>query len=737
MDTTGNALESLGKALENRKKSDIMTFKEYLAFVQDKPHIALRSIFQLLHDMVKRYVGEGEDEYPNDPNSIGFVKYDCSRLLVAGADSPFFADRLFANRFVRQMEKLKQGFQQNRIYAYEGPSGCGKSTFLNNLLQTLEAYTHTEDGVTLEIAWHISESLLCEANAQQEDLLLPCPSHDHPILIIPKEHRKAFLQELFNDPQCKSEIFSAKEYEWIFRGEVCTICKSIFESSLNKLKSPDKVFGMVKVRPYKFDRRVGQGISIFNPGDKPLWDMAHGQPAGGYFSNSQLQEKLDQIFGIGAVRYIFSDLAKTNNGIYVLMDVKGYNGERLLELHNVISEGVHKVSDLEEHINSLFFALMNPEDRHIIDDKKMESFHGRIQFNKIPYVLEPATEVNIYTKIFGNVIFQPFLPRVLQNFAKVVIASRMKPDCKPLKDWIKDMQQYSSYCDEHGFLLRMEIYSGVIPDWLSEGDRKNFTASVRRDLIAEGEVEGSAGFSGRDSIQLFGEFLSIYSGKGSLITMDDLVNFFKHKVDKDSRDKNIPKNFLASLLKLYNYAVLNEVKESLYFYNPQQIMQDILNYLLAINYDIGNKVKCDYTGDEIFVTVEYFKQMASRINGREMTETEALSFAEQIQKKYTTFVAQGNSKTITETELYAELLEDYTRNLKDKALEPFLTNKNFLNAVKAFGTADFDIFDDRLKEHVSHMLNNLMEKFGYTEQGAKQICIYVVERNLVGEFQKA
>jgi len=49
------------------------------------------------------------------------------------------------------------------------------------------------------------------------------------------------------------------------------------------------------------------------------------------------------------------------------MGVKSYNSERLLELHNIISEGIHKVEDLEENVKSLFIALMNPEDEKAIE----------------------------------------------------------------------------------------------------------------------------------------------------------------------------------------------------------------------------------------------------------------------------------------------------------------------------------------------------------------------------------
>lgn len=721
-------LECLSADVDSKEKITILNFEEFMETVRSEPQRVLRNIFQLFYDMVQSNVVKGEDEYPDDPESIGFIKYDCSKIFAEGADNPFFPDRLLANRFVRHIGEFKQGAQQNMMHIYDGPPGSGKSTFLNNLLRKFEEYTGTKEGQSFEVFWQIK--------TDSGEVEVPCPSHDHPILIIPKNHRVDFLDKLLSGQpaEIRHKIASEKEYEWLFKGEACTICQSLFYVLCNKLGSLDKVLSMIKVRPYRFNRRLGEGISIFNPGDKPP------PPKEIYLGDKQIQEKLDHIFGVNQVKYVFSQLARTNNGIYVLMDIKSHNEERLLELHNVISEGVHKVNGVEERINSLFFALMNPEDKEAINEPRFKSLQARIIYNRISYVMEVSTEVEIYRSIFGKHIDLYFLPRVLENFAKLIISSRMNKECESLKLWIKDMQPYSKkhYCDEYGILLRLEIYGGVIPTWLSEEDKKGFTVQKRRDLIAEGEKEGDRGFSGRHSIEFLREFLGLYGPKpneSKLINMANVADYFKHKINKETRDA-IPGNFIAPLIDSYDYMVLNEVKEALYFYNKEQIREDILHYLCAVShYPDGRKIKCRYTGKEAEVTVEFFKLVGGYIAGQQMSEPHALKFAQDIQKKYIETVARDSSKDITETELYHELFNSYIRNLKEKVLQPFIKNDNFRNAVKSFGTKEFEAFDTRLKEHVAYMIKNLMrDKFGYTQQGAKEICLYALERNLAEKF---
>ncbi len=707
----------------------LLSFEEYLEMVRQKPLLVLRNIFQLFCDMVESYVGEGIDEYPNDPESIGFVKYDCSKLFVEGASTPFWADRLFANRFVRQVKELKHGFQQNHIYVYYGPSGCGKSTFLNNLLWSFEEYTKTEEGRSWELVWELDLAKVKGSKSEEEDkLFIPCPSHDYPILIIPQHHRTEFLRSLFSDkPEVINILLGRKDYEWLFWNKVCSICSSLWWSLLDRLPVED-VLKMVKVRPYKFDRGLGEGISVFNPGDKPIKEQ--------FFTNNWIQEKLDKIFGPNAVRYIYSHLAKTNNGIYVLMDIKLYNQDRLLELHNIISEGVHKVLDIEEPINSLFIALMNPEDKGIFQEKKMESFQGRMKENKIPFVLEPRTEVSIWLTLFGKSIEERFLPHILDNFAKVIIASRMNWEVpEAIKEWIKDLSKYKLYCDANALLLRMDLYSGIIPPWLTEEDRKRFTAPVRKSIIAEGEKEGDKGIDGRLSIALFREFWGRYSNKATLINMNDLVEFFKHGIPKEMRDKYIPKEFLASLTDSYDFKVLNEVREALYFYNEKQIKEDILNYLCAVNYEVGDRVRCIYTNEEFELTMDFLKLMATRLTGRDMEDKEAIEFARTIQRKLVLIMTTyGKEKErIMASDLFKELLEDYSRNLKERVLDPFEDNPNFREAIKAFGTEEFKAFDSKIKTNITRMIGNL-QKIGYSEQGAKEICLYVIDKNLVKKF---
>lgn len=755
------AMEHFVSIHQDHRNSGLVSFDRYLEQVTNQPDMAIRNIFQLFHDMIETYVEEGVDEYEDDPESINYAYYDTQRLFVEGSDNPFFADRLFSNRLVQLAEIFRHGARQNKIYIFKGPHGCGKSTFLNNLLRKFEQYANSSEGCTYETVWRLDRKLLSdfknnetgdflnklsnlldEYEVRQSDVIqahsdlnhggssyveIPCPSHDSPILMIPREYRRDFFDDLFKNDEVKWKLFTEKQYEWVFKDSPCTICESIYQALLNRMHDPQAVLRMVFARHYQFNRRLGEGISVYNPGDKILKQSILG--------NEMLQKRINALLhDSNQVQYMFSNFAKTNNGIYALMDIKGHNVERLLELHNIISEGVHKVEYIEEKVSSLFLALMNPEDEESIKD--LPSLSDRIEPIKIPYVLDLCTEVEIYRNTFGRHIDNRFLPRVLHNFARTIIATRMKKESPAMLEWISQPVRYSSYCDKNLQLLKMEIYTGNIPTWITEDDLKRLTSQRRRKIIAESENEGDQGLSGRDSIRIFGDLYSAHAKEGSMIDMATLYKFFS---SSEEWMKLIPDGFMDALLHMYNYTIMQEIKECLYYYNEEQIVRDLQNYIFAINFEAGRVVDCPYSGDRLTISEEFLNPIEKRLLTNTSDRSHVLGFRKDVQKEYTartlTQEIQLEEKDLTETALYEKLYERYVYHLKESVLEPFLSNDNFRRAIKDFGSDDFKTYDDRIRNDVTFLMNNLREKFGYSKLGAKEVCIYLIDNKLAEKFQ--
>ncbi len=763
-DTSANeTFDLLDRNITDYQRLKPVSFEVFLTLLKDKPSQVLRNVFQAFHDMIKSHVEGSENDITETIDNQGFTRYDCTRLFVEGSENPYFTDMLFGNRFMKEMERLRHGAQQNRIYIFFGPHGCGKSTFLNNLLAKFEKYSNTQEGRRYEIVWRLDVEKLKKTDStfnleafesaihfggfpeqpaephfprpvidsclETGFLEIPCISHDNPFLMIPKEQRRLVLDELIKNDKFKWRLFTEKEYEWVFTEDPCTICTSIYQALMERLEGgPREVLNMLYARPYYFNRRMGNGISVFNPGDKPLRQNV--------FYNQMLQNRINVLFqDSNLIQYIYSRFAKINNGIYALMDIKSHNVERMVELHNIISEGLHKVEDIEERVDALFFALMNPEDKKSLRD--FPSFADRIQYIDIPYVLDINTEVKIYINIFGKHIHGSFLPMVLENFARIIIASRLGKESFAMKQWIKEPGKYRHYCDEKLLLLKMEIFSGAIPKWLDDEDIKALDAKMLKKIIAESETDGMQGFSGRDSIKLFDQFYSKYAREDRLITMSDLCLFF-NKLE-NAVTKMLPEKFLVSLLTMYEYSVLQQVKESLYYYNEEQISKDIMHYISAVNFEDNATANCIFTKEPLHVTKAFLESIENRMVSDNIDEKRRTELRNDVLKEYTTRALSQEimieNKPITQTRLFQSLYDRYVHNLKKQVLEPFIHNTNFRQAIKDFDTDDFKSHDKRIKKDVTFLINNLSKKFGYTLQGANEVCIYVIDNDLARKFK--
>ena len=747
-----DALINVSSKLRDKERYSPFTFNDFLYSATRKPELIFRDVFQLFYDMINYYIPDGHDEYGNQGDSVGFKHYDASKLFVEGCRNPFFADRLFANRIMNLAGAFKQRSQLNYIYLFEGPPGSGKSTFLNNLLQRFEEYTQLPEGVMYETYWNINlEKLGLYKNniiqpvsieitspgrdaadpagagvvrpaVMRKSLEVACPNNDHPILQIPRHFRMKFLQELIPDENFKQRLFNTKEYEWVLRDQPCTVCKTIYDTLTDQLDDPLEVLSMLYVRRSRFNRQLGEGVTVFNPGDQIIKEPV---------SNVHFQQQINSILQTDAVKYLYSSLAMSNNGIYALMDIKENNIQRLKNLHGVISDRVHKVEFVEEYVKSLFLGLINPEDK--VHYEGVKSFQDRIITVKIPYILDYNTEVAIYRNKFGEGIEQAFLPGVLENFAKIIISTRLVADTKAIKKWISNPEKYSNYTDPSLFLLKMEIYTGKIPTWLDDDDLRGFTREVRKEILIDTETEGESGISGRQSINIFNAFYNTYTREGKLITMQNVKSFMMKHLG--SFGVSVPAGFLSSLEKLYHYQLLQKVKESIYDYNEAQISRDILNYLFAVNFDAGAQVLSPYTNDKIEVEENWFRAFETKILGSKATEANMNAFRSDQQKIWagTTLANEIriHGKEVKETTQYRNLFERALRNLKENALSPFITNENFRRAIIDYGTDAFKMYDSRMRKDVNFLIQNLKIKYGYTESGAKQICVYLIDHGLV------
>ena len=357
-----------------------LAFEEFLkSCCGQHPEPLIRNVFQVFHDMMRTYVGEGVDEYPEDPESINFIAYDCRQLFVESTDHPFFADRIFANRLVNMIEAFRGGRAAEQDLHLRRPAGLRQVHLPEQPAEKFEEYADQRgrpaatrwSGAWTAAAGRASEPTgsrcwtgwpSCWTTCGEHEraarsrprstvpaapnfVEVPCPSHDNPLLLVPKDQRPAFFDALFENDEFKWNLSTERNTTGCSGTIPAPSAVRCTRRCCTSWATRPRSSRMVHARPYQFNRRLGEGISVFNPGDRTAEQQI--------LTNPMLQRRISALLqDSNQVRYIYSRYAKTNNGIYALMDIKSHNEERLIELHNIISDGVHKVDEIEENVNS-------------------------------------------------------------------------------------------------------------------------------------------------------------------------------------------------------------------------------------------------------------------------------------------------------------------------------------------------------------------------------------------------
>lgn len=76
-------------------------------------------------------------------------------------------------------------------------------------------------------------------------------------------------------------------------------------------------------------------------------------------------------------------------------------------------------------------------------------------------------------------------------------------------------------------------------------------------------------------------------------------------------------------------------KESLYYYNEENISPEIKNYLFAINFETGRTEKCVYTGDELDIAESHLEAIERCLLGPHAGGEQRRTFRKEVQNQYT------------------------------------------------------------------------------------------------------
>jgi predicted Ser/Thr protein kinase len=305
--------------------------------------------------------------------------------------------------------------------------------------------------------------------------------------LIPLGARKELLERLFAGAKA-----GAPPAAWMIRGTLSHKSQQIYEALLTSYGgSLDEVLRHVQVERYFISRRYRVGAVTLGPqlsvdaGERQVTADRSLAALPSALQSMTLFEAFGELVDAAGGLLEFSDLLKRPLDAFKYLQITAETGEVALRSQNVQVNCVMLASGNEVHLNAF---REHPE---------FESFRGRLELIRAPYLLSWLDEQRIYDAQIASQVQKHVAPHATRVAAMFAVLTRMRRPTsdrydKPLKDLVTELTA----------IEKLDLYAtGSAPTRLDDESAKSLRSAIER-LYHESEAypiyEGSIGASPRE-----------------------------------------------------------------------------------------------------------------------------------------------------------------------------------------------------------------------------------------------
>ncbi len=653
------------------------TFWQYLDLVAEHPAVS-RSAYQRVYDMILSFGSEHYRAFKRD-----LVRYHFfSDPVGEHRDAIYGLDRQLM-QLVDVLRSAAEGYgTDKRIFLLHGPVGSSKSTIARLLKKGLEHYTRTDAGALYSFSWKLDSLASVESEA---DHVYPCPMHEEPLMLVPREARADLLEQLNQKYRAGGGTGTLQ-----LEGELCPFCRKV-SGDLMQHYGGDwrKMLEHVVVRRIMLSEKDRVGIGTFQPKDEKNQDSTE--------LTGDINYRKIALYGSDSDPRAFNfdgEFNVANRGIIEFIEVLKLDVAFLYDLLGASQEHMIKPKKFAQtYIDEVILGHTNePEYKKLQNNELMEAFRDRTIKVDIPYNIRLDDEIKIYQKDFGphRIKHIHIAPHTIEVAAMWAVLTRLQT---PKKAGLTPMQ-------------KMKLYNGkAIP---------GYTEDSVHELMEEAHREGMVGISPRyiqDKISntLVSQQALAEKTINPFMVMNALeLGLDNHSLITDEETKKRFREMLAVVKDEYEDIIKSEVQRAISA-DEEAIKRLCANYLENVRaYTQRERVKNKYTGRDEEPDERLMRSIEEKI---EIPESRKDDFRQEIMN-YIGALSLDNKKFEynTNARLYKalelKLFEDQRDTIK---------LKNLVSSV----------VDDETQAKIDVVKQRMIKNFGYNEQSATDVLNYV------------
>ncbi|PIP95200.1 MAG: hypothetical protein COW00_13695 [Bdellovibrio sp. CG12_big_fil_rev_8_21_14_0_65_39_13] len=718
---------------EEEGKKEVLSFQDYMEVLQRNPRREVRPSYQYFLDMIQ-FFGRGENgEY--------------KLFEMDHTDSPaIYGQQRVQEHLLQNLINFKEEGFNNKFLLLVGPNGSSKSSMVRKFIKGSEEYSKSEDGALYSFSWvfpidnFIKGSLGLKSVATQGDLntfayledkdisaILPSELKDHPILLIPMEYRQKMIDEMLVD---FPDVLDSVRKSYLYTGDLSKRNRMIYDALLKNYKGQHQdVLKHIRVERFFISKRYSTSAVTIEPQihvdarmqqitmDKRLGALPPSLQSLNLFS---LQGEV-VLSNRGVLEY--SDLLKRplDTYKYLLMTMETKN----INLGGILTE-----------LDVFFLGTSN--EIHLAAFKQhpdFNSFKGRFNFVRVPYLLNFQEEMKIYKEqVEGLKDKVTFEPHSLEALCLFSVLSRIRcPQVKNFED--KKLAQIAT--NMNPLEKALFLAEKRLPEKLDMESRQIILQGYEEVLTEfenDGLYEGKFGISPRDLKNIIYKLSSRHKN----ITFYEIIEYLQRLITKKNdydflnmtpmADYHNPARFI-DLIKSHCLDQFDqELRDSLGMVDERSYEDYIRRYIENITAIIKKeKVKNTITGRYEEVDSYFVKEFEINISLKE----DADKFRSHHLSKLGAYSLDNPGKPI----VYTEVFKDLVKNLKEsfrleqkKAIENVAKNVVFYEAElnDKSGTPKTPLSKEN-RAQLEKLFVNIQKKYGYSHNGALTLLKMIIK----------
>lgn len=721
------------EANSSEPKNQILSFSEYMNIFEERSKQECRPTFLYLRDMVNYF---GKDK---NGNYSLFIKEEDNSPAVYG-------QKKVQEQILQNLDNFKEEGLNNKFILLVGPNGSSKSSIVGRFMKGAEEYSKTNEGALYSFSWifpidhftkgslgigsnRVDEKSHLGTYSKLEDkeisAILTSELKDHPLLLIPKKYRQEIIEkELAND----KDFLSSVKKSYLYQGGLSKRNRMIYDALLKNYKGDhNEVLKHIRIERFQISKRYSTSAVTIEP-------QIHVDARMQQITMDKRLASLPPSLQSLNLYSLQGETILANRGILEFSDLLKRPLDAFKYLLMTMETGTLNLQGILTELDILFIGSSN--EIHLAAFKQhpdFNSFKGRFNFIKVPYILDYREEQKIYNdQIEGLKSKGNFEPHALESLCLFVIMTRIR---SPLAKHYGD-SKISKIATSLSPLEKTLFYADKkIPERFNSEESQILLQNydqVLNEFELDNLYQGKFGLSPRDIKNIIYKL----SSRHKIITFVEVLDYLSRLITKKNEydflnmtsqgDYHHPARFLEFIKSHLLDICDQEVRESLGLIDDRSYEEYIKNYIQTISATIkGEKVKNKITGkfeepDHFFV-----KEFETSINLKE----DAKKFRSHLIASLGAYSLDNPGTNISYCEVFPDLvtrLQESFRNEQKGILEKVSSNLVYFEANQKQDKNDTPL-NQEMENQINTIISNLKNKHKYSQDGAFSILKYLIK----------